>query len=91
MQYRIRSNKIAVELTQTQKDALSADCPAGLHHDSEMTQIWLELDDEGFDLDEVAPYLKCAKAAGTFFVHMEDARGFDQYVVEYGPGYCEEE
>lgn len=49
------------------------------------------MSDEGFILEEIAPYLKYDAKKGSFRVHMTDKHGVDSFDVVFGAGYCRQE
>lgn len=88
MWYQIKSTNMDLSLTPTEKEHIDNGDANGLDHVQDDTYV-LVWNDEGFDLDEVAPFLKKAKKSGNFIVKMEDHEGEDWYMVRFGPGYCE--
>lgn len=86
----INKHKIKVNLAKKLEDALDVECPAGLEYDPDSKELTVEFSDEGFNLEDLVPYLKCALKKGKFKVHIEDHKGETHYFVQYGPGYFEE-
>lgn len=91
MLYSVRSGKVKVKLSEKLKAELLEDPPAELNFDEEQNMISLNFKGEGFDLDDYKRFFACAEEPGVFMVFFEDHKGADQYGVEYGPNYCEEE
>ena len=96
MYYTIRSEPFELKLTSNEHGKALELTSEGLccsegQNNGGITLCKIDFTGEGFDLSTIAPFLKKATKKGSFVVHMEDHKGEDRYVVEFGPGICEEE
>jgi hypothetical protein len=89
--YQISSKPIPIKLSPKLKKQLKEEIPTGLEFNDDFSEVRVEHDDEGFMLEEVEAYLKCATERGRFRVHMDGKEGMGSFDVCYGPGICREE
>jgi hypothetical protein len=93
MFYDIESGPIPAKLTSSLIKQLEDDAPIGLEATrvkGDTYKLQVSLHDEGFDLDAVAPFLKCATRKGKLRVTYSDHEGANSYDVQYGPGICKD-
>jgi hypothetical protein len=91
MWYIVNTGSIEVSLTDSEKIELIENRPQGLTCSDSQSHVTLQFEGEGFDLADYQNILARAVKPGLFVVRCEDQKGEDQYYVEYGPGFCEEE